>query len=227
MSTTSATSVEINLQPTAANSNGLYGPERRTRSSSPRADPALKVPAAHNVRLVSVRPPPARVPPPAVGPIYMGQAKGPQWGKPKATDGKQVELVSPVTLSCLRQESKVVNGEQVELVSPVILSCLRQEPMGRSMGQVERVSPGRVLTQRQSGGATVRDQGQLATAPTALGPNRSPRESVAAAFVDVWRQRRLARWCSNHLLPGRMALAPWANPTWEQQLQQQLTRTRP
>ena len=31
MSTTSATSVEIRLQPTAANSNGSYGPERRPR----------------------------------------------------------------------------------------------------------------------------------------------------------------------------------------------------
>ena len=58
MSTTSATSVEINLQPTVANSSGPYGPGRRPRSSSPRADPALKVPAAHNVRPVSALPAP-------------------------------------------------------------------------------------------------------------------------------------------------------------------------
>ena len=93
MSTTSATSVEINLQPAVANSNGSYGPERRPRSSSPRADPALKVPAAHNVRPVSVQPPPARVPPPAVGPMYMdpmqratvGQAKGDGRGTGRAS----------------------------------------------------------------------------------------------------------------------------------------------
>ena len=132
------------------------------------------------------------------------QCSGLQRGKPKATDEEQVELVSPVTLSCLRQVSKVVTGEQVELVSPVNLIHLRL-----------------------SGGAKGRDRVQLATAPTAPGPNLSPRESVVAAFADGWQQCRPARRRGDYLLPGLMALAPWANPTWEQQLQQQLTRTRP
>ena len=93
MSTTSATSVEINLQPTAANSNGLYGPERRPRSSSPRADPALKVPAAHNVQPVSVRPPSAREPPPAVGPIYVDQMQRATVGQAKG-DGREIGRAS-------------------------------------------------------------------------------------------------------------------------------------
>ena len=67
-----------------------------------------------------------------LGLVIWTQCIGPRWGKPKATDGEQVELVSPVTLSCLRQESKVVTGEQVELVSPVNQIHLRQGPMGRS-----------------------------------------------------------------------------------------------
>ena len=55
MSNTSGASVEVNPRPLAANSGGpgLYGPERRPRSSSPRADPTLKVPAVLNVRPVS------------------------------------------------------------------------------------------------------------------------------------------------------------------------------
>ena len=60
-------------------------------------------------------------------------SSGPQWGKPKVMDRERVELVSPATLSLLRQEPEVANGERVELVSPVILSCLRLEPTRWSM----------------------------------------------------------------------------------------------
>ena len=67
MSNTSGASVEVNPRPLAANSGGpgLYGPERRPRSSSPRADPALKVPAVLHVRPVSAL---AAPPSPIVGP---------------------------------------------------------------------------------------------------------------------------------------------------------------
>ena len=94
MSHSSGASVEVNLRPAAANPGGpeVYGPERRPRSSSPRADPTLKVPAVLNVRPVSGLPS-ARVPPPAAGPICMdqmqratvGQAKGDGRGTGRAS----------------------------------------------------------------------------------------------------------------------------------------------